>query len=341
MIDLRSDTVTQPTSGMLKAMCAAPLGDDVLGDDPSVHALEEMIADIMGTETALFVPSGTMSNQIAIWLQTTKGSAIAVEQNAHIYHYEASAPALLSGVRMRPILGQHGVMSPKELQKSFPPDDPHFSPTTMVCLEDTANKGGGTVYPMDTISAIHSIARAQNTSFHLDGARFFNAVVASGISAKERAKLFDTVSICFSKGLGAPVGSALCMPISMRRDAIRIRKMLGGGMRQSGLLAAAAQYALNNNIEKIDQDHHNARIFALGLSETKLQVQAPQTNMVYFSHPKAKELADTLKERGLWVLALNSDTIRAVFHLGITKKEAQTAISIVKDSLQNSRFSKT
>ncbi len=333
MIDLRSDTVTQPTPEMLKAMCTAPLGDDVLGDDPSVHALEEMIADIMGTETALFVPSGTMSNQIAIWLQSQKGSAIAIEQNAHIYHYEASAPALLSGVRMKPIAGQRGVMSPKALRQAFPPDDPHFSPITMVCLEDTANKGGGTVYPMDTIQEIHSIARNQRTAFHLDGARIFNAVVASGISAKERVQSFDTISVCFSKGLGAPVGSALSMPTSMRRDAIRVRKMLGGGMRQSGLLAAAAQYALQNNIAKIEQDHQNARIFALGLSETELKVQAPQSNMVYFSHPNAQMLAEKLKEKGLWVLALSADTIRAVFHLGITEVDTHRSIDLVKDTL--------
>ena len=333
MIDLRSDTVTKPNPEMLQAMCSAPLGDDVLGDDPSVHALEEMIADIMGTETALFVPSGTMSNQIAIWLQTTKGSAIAVEEKAHIYHYEASAPALLSGVRMKPISGQYGLMSPKALRNAFPPDDPHFSPITMVSLEDTANKGGGTVYPMETIHSIHSIVREHSTAFHLDGARFFNAVVASGISARERSRVFDTISICFSKGLGAPVGSALCLPKSMRKDAIRIRKMLGGGMRQSGLLAAAARYALQHNIHKIEQDHRNARIFALGLSDTELNVQAPQTNMVYFTHPHAHSLAKILHERGLWVLALNSETIRAVFHLGITEKEAHRSIDIVKTVL--------
>mgnify|MGYP001231452104 CR=1 FL=1 len=336
MIDLRSDTVTQPTPDMLKAMCSAPLGDDVLGDDPSVHALEEMIADIMGTETALFVPSGTMSNQIAIWLQTTKGSAIAIEQNAHIYHYEASAPALLSGVRMKPISGQHGIMSPKSLSQAFPPDDPHFSPITMVCLEDTANKGGGTVYPMETIQEIYSIARNHNTAFHLDGARIFNAIVASGISAKERVQSFDTISVCFSKGLGAPVGSALCMPKSMRRDAIRVRKMVGGGMRQSGILAAAAQYALKNNIAKIEKDHQHARIFALGLSATELKVQAPQSNMVYFSHPQAHKLAEELKEKGVWVLALSSDTIRAVFHLGITEENTHAAVNIVKDTLATS-----
>lgn len=333
MIDLRSDTVTQPTSDMLKAMCSAPLGDDVLGDDPSVHALEEMIADMMGTETALFVPSGTMSNQIAIWLQTSKGSAIAIEENAHIYHYEASAPALLSGVRMKPITGQHGIMNPKALSTAFPSDDPHFSPIDMVCLEDTANRGGGSVYPMETIESIHRIARQHNTSFHLDGARIFNAVIASGMPAKERVHHFDTISVCFSKGLGAPVGSALCMPISMKRDAIRIRKMLGGGMRQSGILAAAAQYALKNNIEKIEQDHHHARAFALELSHTMLQVQAPQSNMVYFSHPKAPEFVQKLKEKNIWMLALGPTMIRAVFHLGISTKDMEKSVQIIKDTL--------
>jgi threonine aldolase len=333
MIDLRSDTVTQPTPDMLKAMCSAPLGDDVLGDDPSIHALEEMIADIMGTETALFVPSGTMSNQIAIWLQTSKGSAIAIEEDAHIYHYEAAAPALLSGVRMKTITGQHGIMSPQALKTVFPPDDPHFSPITMVCLEDTANRGGGTVYPMETIDSIHRIARQHNAAFHLDGARIFNAVIASGISAKERVQHFDTISVCFSKGLGAPVGSALCMPTSMKRDAIRIRKMLGGGMRQSGLLAAAAEYALKNNIVKMEQDHHNARLFALGLSQTDLHVQAPQSNMVYFSHPQAASFVQQLKERNVWMMALGPTMIRAVFHLGISKQDTEKAIEIVKNSL--------
>ena len=333
MIDLRSDTVTQPTPEMLSAMCSAPLGDDVLGDDPTIHALEEHIAELIGTETALFVPSGTMANQIAIWLHTSKGTAIAVEQDAHIYHYESAAPALLSGVRMRTIEGSRGIMSPEALSNIFPPDDPHFSPIELVCLEDTANRGGGSVYPMETISSIQRIARAHQAKLHLDGARLFNAQVASGIAVRERAKGFDTVSICFSKGLGAPVGSALCMPNSMKRDAIRVRKMLGGGMRQSGILAAAAQYALENNIEKMDQDHRNARIFSLALSELNVQVQAPQSNMVYFSHPQAQRLAEQLKKNQLWVLALGPNTIRAVFHLCISQQDTQKAIEIIKNTV--------
>jgi threonine aldolase len=332
MIDLRSDTVTQPTPEMLSAMCSAPLGDDVLGDDPTIHALEEQIADLIGCETALFVPSGTMANQIAIWLHTSKGTAIAVEQDAHIFHYEAAAPALISAVRMRAISGTRGIMSPDALATTFPPDDPHFSPIKLVCLEDTANRGGGSVYPMKIISSIQEIARAHNAKLHLDGARLFNAQVSSGISVLERAKGFDTVSICFSKGLGAPVGSALCMPTSMKRDAIRVRKMLGGGMRQSGILAAAARYALEHNIEKMEQDHHNARMFALALSELEIQVQAPQSNMVYFSHPKAQLLAEKLKENQLWVLSLGPNTIRAVFHLGISQKDTHRAIEIIKST---------
>ena len=333
MIDLRSDTVTQPTPDMLAAMCAAPLGDDVLGDDPTVQALEEKIADMIGTETALFVPSGTMSNQIAIWLQTSKGSAIAVEKDSHIFHYEAAAPALLSGVRMKAIDGTHGIMNVSALKTSFPADDPHFSPIDLVCVEDTANRGGGTVYPIDTMRKIHAVAKEHRTRLHLDGARLFNAQEASQIPAKERAKGFDTISICFSKGLGAPVGSALCMPKAIKRDAIRIRKMLGGGMRQSGILAAAALFALTNNIEKIAIDHHNAKQFALGIAETTLDVQAPQTNMVYFSHPQAYMFAEKLHNHQLRVLALGPQMIRAVFHLGISEEQTRKAIDIVKKTL--------
>ena len=332
MIDLRSDTVTQPTKDMLNAMCTAPLGDDVLGDDPSVLALEEQIADLVGTETAVFVPSGTMANQIAIWLQTRKGSAIAVEQDSHIYHYEASAPALLSGVRMKPVAGVRGIMSTTSLYALFPPDDPHFSPIDLVCLEDTANRGGGTVYPVATIQAIQEIARSHHASLHLDGARFFNAYVASGIAIKERTKGFDTISICFSKGLGAPVGSALCIPKSMRRDAIRIRKMLGGGMRQSGILAAAAQYALNHNIEKLKHDHYHARLIAISLSECGIKVQAPQSNMIYFEHPQAQRLVELSAEQGILFLALGPTTIRLVTHLGLQESDIQKAIEIIQNT---------
>ena len=330
MIDLRSDTVTQPSPEMLSAMCAAPLGDDVLGDDPSVLALEEHIAGIIGTETAVFVPSGTMANQIAIWLQTSRGSAIAVEQDSHIYHYEASSPALLSSVRMKPISGNRGIMSPQALSAAFPPDDPHFSPIELVCVEDTANRGGGTVYPVQTLRDIQEIGRKQHTALHLDGARFFNAQVASGIEASERAKGFDTISICFSKGLGAPVGSALCMPRSMRRDAIRIRKMLGGGMRQSGILAAAAQFALHNNIRKLEHDHFHARLMALELANMGFSVQSPQSNMIYFEHPQAGALVEKSKEEGVLFLAVGPTTIRLVTHLGVKEEEIKLAIARIQ-----------
>ena len=330
MIDLRSDTVTQPSKEMLQAMCSAPLGDDVLGDDPSVLALEEKIAGMLGTESAIFVPSGTMANQIAIWLQTTKGSAIAVEQDAHIYQYEASAPALLSGVRMKPIAGSRGLMSEQALLKAFPSDDPHFSPIEMLCLEDTANRGGGTVYPLKKLQQLQQIARKKGCALHLDGARFFNAHVASGISPNERANGFDTISICFSKGLGAPVGSALCIPSSMRRDALRIRKMLGGGMRQSGILAAAANFALTNNIQKLEQDHFHARQLALALVNMGFSVQSPQSNMIYFDHPQAKKMVELSNKEGVLFLAVGPTTIRLVTHLDVKEADIKSAISVIQ-----------
>ena len=330
MIDLRSDTVTQPSSAMLSAMCSAPLGDDVLGDDPSVLELEEYIADLLGFESAIFVPSGTMANQIAIWLHSKKGSAVAVEQDAHIFHYEAAAPALISAVRLKAIPGKNGIMSAQSLLNAFPPDDPHFAPISLICLEDTANRGGGTVYPMNVLREIWEVAKTQSIPIHLDGARFFNAHIASQIPIKERTAGFDSASICFSKGLGAPVGSALCIPKALRRDAIRARKMLGGGMRQSGLLASAALYALKHNIPKLAEDHQKAQMLAKGLQESGYDVQVPQSNMVYFSHPNAPLFQAEALALGVKILALDANTIRAVPHLNLSFQDIRFVIDVFK-----------
>ena len=254
MIDLRSDTVTQPTESMKQAMINAPLGDDVLGDDPTIRKVEEQIADMLGKEDAIFVPSGTMSNQIVIWIQTRRGDAVLVEEKSHIYHYESAAPALISSVQLRPIAGSNGIMNIDSLRQSIPIDDPHVAPLGIVCAEDTANKGGGTVYPIETLDAVADIAHQHGASAHLDGARLFNAQVASGISAARRAKHLTRSVFAFSKGLGAPVGSALCIPKSLRKYAIRARKALGGGMRQSGMLAAATIHALNHHIDGLHED---------------------------------------------------------------------------------------
>ena len=328
MIDLRSDTVTKPCKGMLKAMCEAPLGDDVLRDDPTIFKLEETIAQLTGKEDALFVPSGTMANQLAIWLQSRKATAIAVEQDAHIYHYEAAAPALISGVRLKPIAGERGIMNIDALEASFPADDPHFSPISLICVEDTANRGGGSIYPLARLDEIAALAKRKGIPTHLDGARLFNAQVGSQIPAKRRVASYDTVSICFSKGLGAPVGSALCMPKALKRDAIRIRKMLGGGMRQAGTLAAAALYALENNIVKLEEDHQKVARLAEGLEAAGYRFIPPQSNMLYFFHPQAHRVAAEAKKKGIFVLALGPAVIRAVPHLGISFEDIQTAIDV-------------
>ena len=333
MIDLRSDTVTQPTSGMKQAMLEAHLGDDVLGDDPSVRKLEEKIADLLGKEDAVFVPSGTMSNQIAIWIQTRRGDAVLVEEKSHIYHYESAAPALISSVQLRPIKGNYGIMDIQNLQQSIPVDDPHVAPLGLVCAEDTANKGGGTVYPLDVLDQIATIAHQNDAYAHLDGARLFNAQVASGIPVARRVKNYDTVSICFSKGLGAPVGSALCIPKSLRKYAVRARKALGGGMRQSGMLAAAAIYALDNHIEGLHQDQSNAATLAKGLRELGFSVQEPSTNMVYLEHPSPSSYLSHLEEHGILALALGPTTIRMVTHLGIEKQDIEKLIYVTKTFL--------
>lgn len=329
IIDLRSDTVTQPCAGMRQAMANAEVGDNVLGDDPTVIKLEETIAALIGKEDAIFVPSGTMANQIAIWLHTRRGDAIALHKNAHIYLYEAGAPAVLSSVMMRTLEGEKGLISLDSLKSAFLPVDPHFAPTTMVCVEDTANKGGGTVYPMDLLNEIATLAKKNSASTHIDGARFFNSQVASGIPVAERAQNYDTVSICFSKGLGAPVGSALCIPKEWKTRAIRARKVMGGGMRQSGVLAAAALYALENNIQKLEQDHHHAEMFAAALRELGFAVRS-STNMVYFDCKEAPLLIEKLKEERIWALALGPETIRMVTHLQVSSEDVLRAIQALQ-----------
>ena len=328
MIDLRSDTVTRPTPEMLKAMCDAPLGDDVLGDEPTVQKLEATVAEMAGKETAVFVPSGTMANQIAIWLHTKPGDGILVEENAHILHYEAAGPAMIAGVKTTAVGGQNGIMDLEKLTHAFPPDDPHCAPVTMVCTEDTANRGGGYVYPVNVLNDIAQVARDHGASTHLDGARLFNAQVKSNLSAAERTASYDTVSICFSKGLGAPVGSALCMPMAMRRDAIRARKMLGGGMRQSGIIAAAALYALDNHVERLAEDHEKAQILAEGLAQQGYEVSPPQTNMVYFKHTQAQTILDQAREQGVMALTAKAQTIRLVTHLDVSFEDIEKSISI-------------
>ncbi|HZT81959.1 MAG TPA: GntG family PLP-dependent aldolase, partial [Gemmataceae bacterium] len=257
VIDLRSDTVTRPTPGMRAAMAAAEVGDDVFDEDPTVNRLQERVAALLGKEAALFVPSGTMSNQVCVRTHTQPGDELLCDVNCHIYNYEAGGPAVLSGVTCRCVEGDCGILDVSQLDGLVRPDNEHFVRTRLVCLENTHNRGGGKVYPLEKVQAISAWARRAGLATHLDGARLWNAVVATGVPAQEWARHFDSVSVCFSKGLGAPVGSALAGPRDFVAKARRTRKLFGGGMRQAGVLAAAALYALDHHVERLAEDHRN------------------------------------------------------------------------------------
>jgi threonine aldolase len=262
IIDLRSDTVTKPSEEMKKAMMMAELGDDVYGEDPTVNELQEYTADLLGKEAALFVPSGTMSNQIGIKINTNDGDEIIAESESHIYYYETAAPSLISRVQFRLIESERGEMNPEKVRAAIRPDVYYFPRTSMLCVENTHNRHGGSVISLENIKQLKRIAIENNLAFHLDGARLWNASAATGISEADYVKDFDTVSVCLSKGLGAPVGSVLVGTKEKINRALKWRKILGGGMRQAGMLAAAGLFALKENRKLLTQDHINAKAFA-------------------------------------------------------------------------------
>ena len=336
MIDLRSDTLTQPTPAMRAAMAAAPLGDDVYGEDPTVNRLEERVADLFGKEAALFVPSGTMGNQIAVRVHTRPGDEMLIESTSHVYVWEAGGPAVLSGVTCRPIDGTFGVLTPAHLAGKVRPPDAHYVRTRVVSLENTHNRGGGTVYPLATIREVAAWARGHGLAVHLDGARLWNAMAATGTPGRAWAEPFDTLSVCFSKGLGAPVGSALVGPRDLIREARRVRKLFGGGMRQAGVLAAACVYALDHPVERLADDHAHAKIVAAGVADTPGLALAPppETNLVYFEVDAelgtAKEVAARLAAAGVRVSALGERVLRACTHLNISRADAERAAEIIR-----------
>ena len=338
MIDLRSDTVTQPTPAMREAMARAEVGDDVFGDDPTVKELEAETAAILGKEAALFTPSGTMANQLALRVQTEPGDEILVEGQAHIYYYESGAPAALSGVMCRCLPGLRGVFTAADVASAVRPADPHFAPTKLICIENTHTRGGGTIWPLERLRDIVEVAGHHGLRLHLDGARLWNAAVATAIPERDYAAGFDSVSVCFSKGLGAPVGSALSGPRELIRRARRFRKMLGGGMRQAGILAAGALYALEHHRSRLAEDHANARALAAGLAQLpglELDASPPQTNMVLFrvqSLPAAT-LARELDAVGVRVLALGPDTLRAVTNLMVPAADIALAVELIGKTL--------
>lgn len=337
-IDLRSDTITKPTPPMREAMARAEVGDDVFGDDPTVAELERETAALLGKEAALFVPSGTMANQIAVRSHTEPGDELIIEGQSHIYYYEGGGPAALSGVMCRCVNGRRGIFTAEELEAALRPVDQHFPRTRLVCLENTHNRGGGKIWAMAELESIAQTARKHGLAMHLDGARLWNASVASGIAERDYAALFDSVSVCFSKGLGAPIGSALAGTKAFIDRSKRFRKMFGGGMRQAGIIAAGALYAMRHQRERLAEDHANAKRLAEGLSHVPGLEVTPaevETNMVRFrvlSTP-APEFAAKLRERGVLVLPLDPTTIRAVTNLMVTTEDMRNAIRIISEAV--------
>ena len=338
MIDLRSDTITLPTSEMREAMLQAPLGDDVFSDDPTVNALEERTAEILGKEAAVYVPSGTMSNQVALRTHTEPGDEILIDENAHIYYYEGGGSAALSGVICRLIPGKRGVFGASEMEALMRPVDVHYPRTKLVCLENTTNRGGGKVWPLEKLSEVSNCASENNLKMHLDGARLWNAAVALQVPEAEIAKYFDSVSVCFSKGLGAPVGSALVGSREFITEARRFRKQYGGGMRQAGIIAAGALYALDNHRERLAEDNANAKAFALGLAEIpgiEINPEDVETNIIMFGLSKmtSDEMLKRLSENDTHMLPMDSKSIRAVTNLMVTEKQIPEALEQIRNIL--------
>jgi threonine aldolase len=336
MIDLRSDTVTTPTDGMRKAMARAEVGDDVYGEDPTVNRLQDMVAALLGKRAAIFVPSGTMANQLAIRSQTQPGQEIIVESKCHIVRYEQGAAGALAGVQLHWVSGERGIMTAEQVEFAIRPKDPHSIPTALICLENTHNAGGGTIYPLSTIEKIRTVAVKHEIPMHLDGARLFNAVVATTLPPASYAQYFETVSMCLSKGLGAPVGSLLISSDPQVIDrARRFRRMYGGAMRQAGILAAAGIYALEHHVTRLKDDHDHAKKLARLLQQipsVQIIPQHVETNIVIFEvidprRPPA-ELVATLKEQGVLINAIGGQSFRAVTHLNISAKQIDEASAI-------------
>jgi threonine aldolase len=342
MIDLRSDTVTKPTDEMRKAMARAEVGDDVYGEDPTVNRLQDLAAAMLGKRFALFVPSGTMANQLAIRSHTQPGQEIIVESKSHVVRYEQGAAGALAGVQLHWVTGERGIMTVEQVEAAIRPNDAHSIPTALICIENTHNAGGGTIYPLSTIEKIRALAVRQGIPMHLDGARLFNAVAATTLPPTVYAQHFETVSLCLSKGLGAPVGSLLISNDQRLMDrARRFRRMYGGAMRQAGILAAAGIYALERHVARLKADHEHAKKLARQLQHISAIQIAPQhveTNIVIFDivdeHRSPAELVAALKEHGVLINAVGGQSYRAVTHLHITDKQIDEAADVFANVLK-------
>jgi threonine aldolase len=335
-VDLRSDTVTRPTPAMRRAMAEAQVGDDVYDEDPAVNALQEAAAARMGKEAGLFVPSGTMGNAIAIKTHTRPGDEILLDAEAHSMLYEVGMPAVIAQVLTRPFQSLRGVPDPEQIARSIHTESLHTSPTTLLVLENTHNRAGGTIIPLEVHRRLSEVAREHGLRVHLDGARLFNAEIATGTPAAEFAACTDTVTFCLSKGLGCPVGSVLCGTHEFIARARRVRKMLGGGMRQAGILAAAGLYALQHHIARLAEDHEKARTLAQGIAGASgigLETAEPPTNMVYFeTEVPADEFIERLRERhGVLSGAMGPNRVRLVTHLDVDAEAIHRAITAVRE----------
>lgn len=338
IVDLRSDTVTRPTPEMRAAMAAAEVGDDVIDQDPTVERLQQRIAQILGKEAAIYMPSGTMTNQVAIRVHCHPGDEFLCEAGCHIYNHEQGAFAQLSGVVAHPIEGSRGILDISQFRDRIRPANDHMVRTRLVCIENTHNRGGGAVQPYEDVVSICEWATTNGIRTHLDGARLFNAAIASGIAPAEWARPFDTVSVCFSKGLGAPVGSALAGPEPLIRFARRHRKVFGGGMRQSGIIAAGALYALENHVERLAEDHLNAQILAdyvRGTQGLRLAYDQVETNILFFdvdsALASAPQFVQRLREAGVLMLAESPRRIRALTHLDVSTEDVHRAGRCLRD----------
>jgi len=336
-IDLRSDTVTQPTPEMRHAMHHAAVGDDVLGDDPTVRELEQRLSAMCGKEAALFVPSGTMANAIALRCHTSPGDEIITAKNSHIYIYEGGGYAALCGASVALVDVHGGLMRPDDVQLAIRKQAgslSHYPDGTLVCVENTSNRGGGACYPQRTLDEIAAVAKANNCAIHMDGARVFNAAVATKIPLDRMVRDYDSISICLSKGLGAPIGSVLVGSASFIAQAHRWRKMFGGGMRQAGMIAAAGLHALDHHVERMAEDHERAIRMANAINAIEgfsVDLDTVETNMVYFdSTQPASQIMDLLSDRSIDVLDIGPNSCRIVVHLHVTDEDVDQVISAFK-----------
>ena len=337
VVDLRSDTVTLPTEEMLEAIGTAEFGDDVYGEDPTVNRLEELAARKMGKEAALLVTSGTQANLVSVMSQTKRGDEIVLEAEAHLYYYEVGAFSALGGLVPRLVAGHMGVMTPQEIEAALRPPNIHFPPTSLVCIENTHNRAGGTVWSPSQMREVYDFAKTRGLNIHLDGARIFNAVVAQNTDVREFTRYVDSLMFCLSKGLSAPIGSLVVGSRELIDRARRIRKMLGGGMRQAGIIAAAGIIAIEKMVDRLKDDHENAKLLARGLSKIDgitLDFDRVQTNIVFYDvnglRLGANEWVARIGELGVKAGAVDGRRVRMVTHRGIEKEDIEYSLEVAE-----------